>query len=179
MFELLSLPLVALAATGWSIARAMRGDVPVAVGAAVMACVTGAAWAASSVPLEAWREGGPGMTVLAVVGSYGLGSAAAAFISRARGARLAALLSAAATVALCSFFYVEGLQGLDEALRHVHDPLDAEVIRAGARGELLGLLVLGGALSAGMVLTLLAGAARKSRSLVPVVLSETTRAPRG
>lgn len=178
MFELLALPLVALAATGWSLARAMRGDRPVAVGAAVTACVAGAAWAASSVPLEAWLEGGPGMTVLALVGSYGLGAAAAAFVSRAPGARMAALLSAATTVGLCGFFYVDGMQGLEETLRHVEDPMDAAIIREGSRGELLRLLVLGGALSAGMVLTLVAGAARQHRSLSPARLREATlRAP--
>lgn len=176
MFELVALPLVALAATGWSLARAMRGDRPVAVGAAVTAFVAGAAWAASSVPLAAWLEGGPGMTVLAVVGSYGLGAAAAAFVSRAPGARMAALLSAAATVGLCGFFYVDGMRGLEEALRHVEDPMVATIIREGSRSELLRLLVLGGALSAGMLL--LAGAARQRRSLSPVMLREVTfRAP--
>lgn len=177
MLELV-LPIVALAATGWSIACAMRGDRPVAVGAAVTACVAGAAWGASSVPLEAWIEGGHGMAVLAVVGSYGLGSAAAAFVSRAPGARRASLLSVAATVLLCGFFYTDGMLGVEEALRHVEDPMDAELIRQGAHGELLRLVVLGAALSAGMVLTLLAGAVRKSRSLSPVTLREETPAPR-
>jgi hypothetical protein len=76
MFELLALPLVALAATGWSLARAMRGDRPVAVGAAVTAWVAGAAWAASSVPSRrGWRAALTPRPALALLPRVSLDSA--------------------------------------------------------------------------------------------------------
>ena len=154
MLETLALPFVALVSFGWSLISAARGNRAVAVGAAVMSTVLGVASAAHALPVMAWLEGGYGMNVIALTGSYALGCAAAFLVSRSPGAKWAALLTSGATALLCGFFYLQGLQELEEVLRQVVDPRDAELIRGGSRAELLRVIELGGTLISATALVL-------------------------
>ena len=156
MVETLLVPLVAVSSLGWSVVCALRGDRAVAIGAAVMAGTLGLAAGSTSARLEAWAEGGPGMSALALVGSYGLGAAAAFLVSGRTGARWAALVCLILTGALSAFFYFDGLSEIEEVLRQVNNPIDAASIREGSRAELMRLVELGGALIAAIVFTLLA-----------------------
>lgn len=136
--------IAALSSLGWASYRALRGDRPVAIGAAVMGLVLAGPWAAAGT--AAWREGGPQMNVLTLIGSYGLGAATAFRLSRGRAARFAAMASATLTTVFAGYFYFHGLQELDEVLRGVSEPRVAEIIRGGSHDELLRLVQLASAL---------------------------------
>jgi hypothetical protein len=107
--------------------------------------------------------------VLALTGSYALGSAAAFLSSRSAGAKWAALAAATLTAGLSAFFYVDGLREMEEVLRQVVDPHDAEMIREGSKAELLRLLELGGVLVGATVILLGARRGRGASALTPTL----------
>lgn len=159
MFENLIL-FFAASSLGWSLINVARRNRPVAVGAAISATVLCGAFVGTTLPLMAWVEGGYGMNVLALSGSYALGAAGAFLLSGKSGAKWAALVAAGVTAVLAGAFYADGLREIDEVLRQVTDVHDAELIREGSRGELLRLLELAGLFVLSTALILIGGRPR-------------------
>ncbi len=153
MIEEFTLTALAAASTAWSVASARRGSKAVARGAATMAAVLGLSAMASWWAFMPWLEGGVGMPVVSLVGSYALASAVASRVSGSRGARWAAAVGAMVTAAVGVFFFRDTMVEIDAILRNVA-PRDAELIREGSRGEVMRLLQWSGALTLATLATL-------------------------
>lgn len=145
MLDSILLPSLAFLAGTWAVVSAVRRQRAIAAGAATSAAVLTAAWLASS--LGPWLEGGWGMGVLAVTGSYALGAAVASRRSSSPGPRRAALVALAVTVVASVGFYAQALAVVDEAVRHA-PPDVAQRIREAGAAEAARTVQLGGLLGA-------------------------------
>ena len=172
MLDTVLVPSLAALAAAWSGASFVRGQHAIAAGAATTSAVLAVSWAAAATRLGPWLEGGYGMSVLALCGSYALGAAMAARLSPGRGPRVAALAGVALTFVGAALFYGEAVSAVDEAVRHAA-PETAALIRAAGRAEAVRTLEWGGLLGA-LTLALLV---RPPRHRLPAQRSlETPRA---
>ena len=170
MLESIVLPCLAALALCWSAVNFWRNRAAVAAGAGVMGLVVGLAFAASELRIDAWREGGLGMAVLAIVGGYGLGCAVAQRRSKSPAALLASLVAIGGLAVLSAVFFHQATSG-PEAFLEGAEPHVRELILAAARAEAMRLLQLATALGVATGLTLFVPPRSGDDALAPLIES--------
>ena len=126
------IPSLAVLAAAWTLVSALRRQRAIAAGAATSTAVLSLAWAAGALNFDPWMEGGFGMNLLAIAGSYTLGAAVASRLSPSRGPRMAAIVGVVLTALAGAGFYVQGLVVVDEAVRRAEPEVAAMIREAGA-----------------------------------------------
>ena len=126
------IPSLAVLAAAWTLVSALRRQRAIAAGAATSTAVLSLAWAAGALNFDPWMEGGFGMNLLAIAGSYTLGAAVASRLSSSRGPRMAAIVGVVLTALIGAGFYVQALVVVDEAVRHAEPEVAALIREAGA-----------------------------------------------
>ena len=153
MLETTALPFLAVLSLLWSAFNLSRRNTAVAGGALVMSLVTGLAWFAHSIRLDVWLEGGFGMSVLAIIGGYALGSAVAHRSSRSRGAFIASVAAASLMIVSSAAFFRHAMAVPEDIVRDAAPEIRALILNA-SRGEAMRLLQLAAGLLAAVGLTL-------------------------
>ena len=126
------IPSLAVLAAAWTLVAALRRQRAIAAGAATSTAALALAWAAAASNFGPWMDGGFGMNLLAIAGSYTLGAAVASRLSTSRGPRGAAIVGVALTALAGIGFYGQALAAVDEVVRHAEPEVAALIREAGA-----------------------------------------------